>query len=104
MSRGGGAYRKRLAERVAAGTHIPKPANTSTTTERKSHYTTPDVVRLVARESGIKHDRVTLLESSEYSDVITATRGRSAVTHQLAPPNDATPWRNSSPSTALYAD
>jgi hypothetical protein len=84
-----------IAAHKAAGTFVPRAIT--------SHYTSPDVVRLVARESGIKLDRMSLLESSEYSDVLTAVRAPSAESHQLAPPNEASPGRNVS-SAALYAD
>jgi hypothetical protein len=101
VSRGGGAYRKRLAERVAAGAHTHKIAKAHVP---KSHYTNGDVVRLVAREARIDRGRESLLESSEYADVLTSERKPSAETHRLAPPVEATPWRNTSPNAALYAD
>jgi hypothetical protein len=86
------ARQARIAKHKADGTYVPRlPVS-------------DDIVQLVAREGRIKRGRESLLESSEYSGARTKVRAPTAPTHQIAPPNEATPGRNSCPARALYAD
>ena len=77
MSAARRAREARVAKHKAAGTYTPR------------RPVSADIVQLVAREARIKRGRESLLESSEYADVLTSVRAPSADPHQFAPPQQA---------------